>query len=66
MADDLAAILAIAVFLAIVIAWNFITDTISNLSASVGSQVGIPPEISAIVFLGAVGVSVMAYMRTER
>lgn len=61
-ANELIAGLALLVFLAILIAWNFITDVIIGLTQDFGNPVSIPIEISALVFIGAAIVSIIVYL----
>jgi hypothetical protein len=67
MADDLAAILAVVVFMGILLTYSFLETLITDLATTIGLQAGpLPSGLSGIIFLAAIGIAIVVYMRTER
>lgn len=66
MADELVAALAIVVFMAILVAWSFITSLWLSFTEQVGQPVGVPSELSFLVLLVAVGAGIVVYLFLAR
>lgn len=60
-ADGLAAALGLLAFLAVLVAWDFMTDTLG----SVMGGVQVPDAITTLVFLGACALAIIIYMQNS-
>lgn len=65
MADELAAVSALLVFISILVAWNFISELVNGFNSQFGQLFYTPDHtgvlLSAIVFVGAIVAARVVY-----
>lgn len=58
-------LLGLLAFVAILMAWSFITDLVASITASIASPVTPPGTLNALIFVIAAFVAVYLYMKFE-
>lgn len=59
-------LLGLLAFVAILIAWSFITDLVASITASIGDPVTAPGSLNALIFVVAAFIGVYLYLNFQR
>ncbi|WP_435175675.1 hypothetical protein [Halorussus sp. AFM4] len=61
--EGLVAILGLVTFMAILIAWNFVTSSWVRLTKEMGQPVGVPGSLDALMFLVAIAAGIIVFLK---